>query len=84
MERRERTCDGVLGRHFAEEEEGDVDDGTDDGIADEHAGWAALCERLAGAQEEPGPDGASDGNHLDLARGEAAVEASHLGRAVHR
>jgi hypothetical protein len=87
MERQERTCDGILGRHFAEEEEGDVDNGADDGIADEHAGWAALCEGLASAEEEPGTDGASDGNHLDLARGKAAVEASHEGglrRAVHR
>lgn len=76
-EGRGRTCDGVLGGHFAEEEEGDVDDGADDGIADEEAGGAALCERLARAEEETGPDGASDGNHLDLPRGEATVEASH-------
>ena len=77
--RRGRTCDGVLGGHFAEEEKGDVDDGAGDGIADEHAGWAALCEGLASAEEEPGPYGASDGDHLDLSRGQSTVEASHKG-----
>lgn len=49
MERIERTCDGVLGCHFAEEEEGDVYDEADDGVADDHAGWTTLCERLASA-----------------------------------
>ena len=53
MGRQEWTCNGVLGRHFAEQE-GDVDAGADDGIANEHAGWAALCERLISTKKEPG------------------------------
>lgn len=74
---RGHTCDGVLCCHLAEEEEGDVDDGTNDGVADEHAGGAALCERFARAEKEPRADGARDGDHLDLPCGEATLEAGH-------
>lgn len=68
------TCDGVLCSHFAEEDESDVDDEASDGIADKHAGGTTLRERLASAEEETSPDGASDGNHLDLSRGQFAME----------
>ena len=64
--RQRHTCNGVLSGHFAEEEEGHIDDESNNGVAYEHARWAALCERLASAEKETSTDGASDGDHLDL------------------
>lgn len=71
------TCDGVLGCHFAEEEEGDVHDETDDGVADEHARWTTLCERLASSEKETCTDSASDGDHLHLAGRQTAMKTRH-------
>ena len=41
-ERPRHTCDRVLGSHFTEKEESDIDDEANDGVADEHARRATL------------------------------------------
>lgn len=80
--RAEAAGHGYKGRHLAQTQHGDEDDGAHDSVADQHGRRPAGGERLARAEEQPRADGAANGNHLHLARRQRAVEAVGLDGAV--
>lgn len=71
----ERARDGDKGSHFAERQHSDEDDTSADRIRDESRRRAAFLQRFPGPQEQTGADSASDGYHLDLARGQLPGES---------
>lgn len=61
-------------RHLAQAQHRDEHNGADDGVAQQDGSRTARRQRLARAEEQPSANGASNGNHLDLARREGALE----------
>ena len=54
----------------------------DDHEIDKQRGRTAVVQRLAGTDEETGTDGAADGNHVQVARLERALDLGAIGRVV--
>ena len=71
---REGAGDGAVHEQFAQRPHDEEDDDARDGVHQDEAG-PGLGDRLAGAEEEAGADGAADGDHLDLAAAEPALVA---------
>ena len=75
----EGSCDGMNDGHFGERVSHDDSEDRAEKIGNDDAGTGKLnCH--GAAEEEADADGASDGDHGELARGEAAVEAITLRR----
>lgn len=76
----EASAEGQPGGHLAEASHDHEDEGTDEGVGDEQGARAGVGEGLSGADDEACAEGASNGNHGDVAGLEAAVQLRVLGR----
>ncbi len=82
--RLERVGERQIRRHLAEALHEQPHHEPDDAVRDERAAGARLVDRTGGGEEQARPDGAADGDHVEVARIEVASQLVLTTRARRR